>query len=410
MDSISLPTCLQRCGSKAERESERERGAERGGGGDWWEGGENTSASVISEDQYIIFRELGISVPSHSLPRGVTLGDGYCTRLDVHCDVFRMEGEAFGMRYLFLCHTKDRWRCEWARDIEASLLPIHEILSNWNDASSLSLLNSSLSLPSPPPLLLHALSLSAHLHRRSQGRYDIAMGRVTSLWSHTLDHEGHIPTQDQIDAILCHRLSSAVPPNPNCEGSLYSTVVRGDASALSLSPYVSLDLNSLAKGAGVDSIARFMRERNVENYYFDWSGEIVSRGRHASGRMWTTCVPSPPSLSDLYTAWRTSSLPPIEKPLCLIQLSPPDSLSPSPSPSLSSSASSSLSSSTFPSFTLDPQCVFVATSGDYFQSKKYGFFHIVDPHTGSSPSLSVSLSNPLPPSLSLSFIFLSLYS
>ena len=177
------------------------------------------------------------------------------------------------MPYLFLCHASERGKCEWKSEISKCLLPIHETLSNWNPESSLSLLNTTHSLLSPPSLLLRSLSLANDIHTLSKGRFDIALVRLYSLWTKSLDSNGCVPPQDQIDSLFIDRFPSSRSVSSSSKSSLpflYSNILQGNDHILSLSPHVSLDLNSLAKGAGVDLVSRFLEEKNVENYYFDF--------------------------------------------------------------------------------------------------------------------------------------------
>lgn len=95
-----------------------------------------------------------------------------------------------------------------------------------------------------------------------------------------------------------------------------------------------------------------LEKQGVDSYFFNWGGEMATRGRHPSGRAWRTSIVKPPTLSELFRMWRTGK-DLVDKSKILRRVDLPDV----------------------------PYCT-VATSGDYYQGKKFGYFHIVNADTG----------------------------
>ncbi|MBR1957631.1 MAG: FAD:protein FMN transferase, partial [Tidjanibacter sp.] len=63
-------------------------------------------------------------------------------------------------------------------------------------------------------------------------------------------------------------------------------IVRSD-------PRVQIDLNSIAKGATVDMVARLVESEGVGDYLVDIGGEIFCRGTNSYGKPWGVGVETP---------------------------------------------------------------------------------------------------------------------
>lgn len=58
-------------------------------------------------------------------------------------------------------------------------------------------------------------------------------------------------------------------------------------------PQIYLDFNSIAKGFGIDVVARFFDEKNIENYLIEIGGEIRAKGTKKGGEPWLIKVVDP---------------------------------------------------------------------------------------------------------------------
>lgn len=71
-------------------------------------------------------------------------------------------------------------------------------------------------------------------------------------------------------------------------------LVINDADHLSKAiPGLQLDLGAIAKGYGVDAIARRLRERDCENFFVEVGGEVVAQGHNPRGEAWRIGIQYP---------------------------------------------------------------------------------------------------------------------
>jgi thiamine biosynthesis lipoprotein len=56
---------------------------------------------------------------------------------------------------------------------------------------------------------------------------------------------------------------------------------------------MSLDFNSIAQGFTVDVIARFLENKNINNYLIEVGGELLAKGKNADGNIWRVGVDKP---------------------------------------------------------------------------------------------------------------------
>jgi thiamine biosynthesis lipoprotein len=105
------------------------------------------------------------------------------------------------------------------------------------------------------------------------------------------------------------------------------------------------------------SVIADQMEANIQRYrlvgtFLDWGSEIRAWGMHPNGRPWRTMIIRPPVLEQLFAGWQQRGTP----------------WHPGPQ-----DAAYSLS------FERSNEAFGLATSGDYFQIERFGFFHIVSP-------------------------------
>lgn len=58
-------------------------------------------------------------------------------------------------------------------------------------------------------------------------------------------------------------------------------------------PEIHLDFNSIAKGFGVDVIARFLDAKKIDNYLIEIGGEIRAKGKKTNGSSWVIKIVNP---------------------------------------------------------------------------------------------------------------------
>ena len=111
---------------------------------------------------------------------------------------------------------------------------------------------------------------------RSNGRFDITIGAVSTLWDFT---EGIRPTDDAITAAL---------PHVNWEN------VRVNGTEVTLDdPEAKLDLGGIAKGFIADKLVEALRARGTQSALLSLGGNIVTLGSKPDGSAWNVGVRDP---------------------------------------------------------------------------------------------------------------------
>jgi thiamine biosynthesis lipoprotein len=59
------------------------------------------------------------------------------------------------------------------------------------------------------------------------------------------------------------------------------------------SPETQLDFSAIAKGYGVDAVAKLLRDKGIENYLVEIGGETVTKGKNPYGKIWTLGINTP---------------------------------------------------------------------------------------------------------------------
>lgn len=168
-------------------------------------------------------------------------------------------------------------------DITARLVEVSRQMSHYIPDSEISRFNQSASTGpfeiSDP--FARVLRFAIDLHKKSGGVFDPALGPLINLWG--FGPAGRVtkaPSQEEIDSILssvgCKHLSMAG-----------ETSIRKDV------PGLQLNLSAVAKGYGVDEVARTMFDHGLRNYFVEIGGEVVALGHNAKGGPWRVGVEVP---------------------------------------------------------------------------------------------------------------------
>lgn len=115
--------------------------------------------------------------------------------------------------------------------------------------------------PETADLVTRALSYCA----RSQGRFDITMGTVTSLWDF---HEGIVPSKLALARALPHVGFDRITVGGSVEAP---TLAISDPSTV-------LDLGGVAKGYIADDLAALLRAHGVERFAMNLGGNVLVAG------------------------------------------------------------------------------------------------------------------------------------
>ncbi|PHV10422.1 FAD:protein FMN transferase [Chitinimonas sp. BJB300] len=128
-----------------------------------------------------------------------------------------------------------------------------------------------------PDDLAKVLALSLAIGRTSGGAFDISMGDAVRAW-------GFGPEAVDVEGI---RTAMAVPRRPTHE------VLEINGKLVRKRDAITLDLNGIAKGYGVDRLAETLRICGIEAGLVGVDGEMRALGLRPDGEAWTIAVEAP---------------------------------------------------------------------------------------------------------------------
>ena len=152
-------------------------------------------------------------------------------------------------------------------------------MSTWKPDSDLMRLNRapigvSVAIPDD---LARVLALGLRIGRASAGAFDIGIGDAVHAW-------GFGPAAADVQGI---RTAMAAPRRPAHEVlELEGTLVRKRGP-------ITLDLNGIAKGYGVDRLADTLRSFGIDAALVGIDGEMRAQGLRPDGEAWTIAVEAP---------------------------------------------------------------------------------------------------------------------
>lgn len=204
--------------------------------------------------------------------------------------VWEISGQIFGTRYhISVVMEDDQPRLQQlASGIELTLGKVDTAMSTWRDDSELSRFNAlpdqsdwaSVSAP------LHTvLSEALAVSRLTDGAFDITIGPLVNLW-------GFGP-QARPD-----RLLDRVPDKARLASLLDSTgyqhiELRDQPPGIRSSAPQTLDLSAIAKGFGVDEVARYLTAEGIRGFLVEIGGEVNVGGRKPDGSSWRLAIETP---------------------------------------------------------------------------------------------------------------------
>ena len=169
--------------------------------------------------------------------------------------------------------------------IEETLNAVNEKMSNWYEQSEITTINND-KRGKPIDLsqeLFDVINISTDIHNRSNGAFDITAAPLINLWGFGPNKsERKIPSVSEVNAALelvgQTRLLKLIP-------GLNQLKKRNSE--------VSINLSAIAKGYGIDRIARTLREEKIQNFLVEIGGDLITSGTNKNGKAWSIGIESP---------------------------------------------------------------------------------------------------------------------
>ena len=183
------------------------------------------------------------------------------------------EGLVFGTIYKITYQHQE----DLHNDIKAALVEVDNALSPYNKNSIISRINHN-----QDTLLnehfTHVFELAQKISTETEGAFDITVAPLVNAWGFGFKHSIDI-APNVIDSI----------------GQFvgYQRIRLSDGKITKDDPRTMLDCSAIAKGYGVDVVARTLDKKGVQHYMVDIGGEVVVKGKNSRMKTWRIGINKP---------------------------------------------------------------------------------------------------------------------
>ena len=135
--------------------------------------------------------------------------------------------------------------------------------------------------------LFDVLKFGIEMHRKTDGKLNVAIGSVTSMWHQTRENASKspstitLPTQDAIKEALLHTDINSVL----LDEKTYSVKITD--------PKLSLDFGGIAKGYVASLLYNKLISLGCKSFLINLGGNVVSAGTKPDGSNWTSAIENP---------------------------------------------------------------------------------------------------------------------
>lgn len=192
------------------------------------------------------------------------------------------QGNIFGTTY----HITYQYDDDLQKDIEAELQKVDSALSMFNQQSVLSLINRNERLTVDNQMFIDVFKLAQQISAETSGAFDITVAPLVNLWGFGFK-SGTMPTQEKVDSLrqlIGYQKVSLETKNTG--GNEQLCIKKAD-------PRIMLDCSAIAKGYGVDVVARLLSSKSIDNYMVEIGGEVITKGISERRVPWVIGVNKP---------------------------------------------------------------------------------------------------------------------
>ena len=162
-------------------------------------------------------------------------------------------------------------------EITARMLEVDSALSMFNIKSIVSRVNHNEDVQ-PNDMFLQVFNLAQQISADTDGAFDITVAPLVNIWGFGFK-QGQEPTRQAVDSLMAFVGYKKVKYDGR-------RIVKDD-------PRIMIDCSAIAKGYGVDVVARLLDEKGIQNYLVEIGGEVVTKGISQKRLPWKIGVTKP---------------------------------------------------------------------------------------------------------------------
>ena len=199
-----------------------------------------------------------------------------CNKEVKSSEAIRLQGPVFGTTYSIIYYDTE---INYNKEIQQLFDDVNQSVSTYLPESDISRINSGETNIKIDDYFQEVMKKSAQIFKETDGYFDPTVGNLVNAWGF-----GPEKPLNQLDSAKVNELMTYV-------GFDKVTVENDEIIKQYAETY--LDFNSIAKGYGLDVIARFLESKQIKNYLVEIGGEIRTRGEKPGGRSWMVQIESP---------------------------------------------------------------------------------------------------------------------
>ncbi|VVO43794.1 FAD:protein FMN transferase [Pseudomonas fluorescens] len=197
---------------------------------------------------------------------------------------YSLNGETMGTRYTALFYAAAGIDTdEISHSLARTVGRVDQQMSTWKPDSDLNRLNAAPEQEwlSVPKELTAVLSAALRVSQQSNGAFDIAIGDLVDAW-------GFGPGEQSIT----EQAVDTLPPRARLSANAALVVDQKRNQVRKRAP-LNLNLNGIAKGFGVDELARCLDGFGITRYLVGIDGEMRARGVKPDAQPWVVALEKP---------------------------------------------------------------------------------------------------------------------
>lgn len=182
-------------------------------------------------------------------------------------------GLVFGTSYNITYQSNDNLKPE----IEKVLAEVDASLSPFNEKSVITHVNRNEAVTLDDHFIT-VFRLSSEIYKDTEGAFDITVAPLVNAWGFGFKN-GTMPDKQAIDSLK--------------QFVGFDKVKLQDGKIIKTDDRLMLDCSAIAKGYGVDAVAKMLKSKGINNFMVEIGGEIVASGENPKGAPWRIGVSKP---------------------------------------------------------------------------------------------------------------------
>lgn len=183
------------------------------------------------------------------------------------------EGLVFGTVYKITYQSEDNLKNE----IEAELKKVDNSLSPFNPNSVITHVNHN-EETELDSFFVQVFRLAQKVSQETNGAFDITVAPLVNAWGFGFKQS------TGVDSLTVDSLRQFIG---------YRKIALQENEIVKKDPRTMLDCSAIAKGFGVDAVARLLESKGIKNYMVDIGGEVVVRGKNPRMNAWQIGINKP---------------------------------------------------------------------------------------------------------------------